>query len=297
MTNKSLLIPALALLVLAPPSRAAERNLSLDEAIAVARRNRSDLQQAAIDLERADLNLLRAKLERVHLTIAGSGSERIQKLQFQLSGPTVPDNAACFNGPCPDEQHNYGGTADLTIPIWTGLTVEADIERARWLSRVAQAQARGTQRSVDLDVARAYWAVRRAELLRDVEAQALRRDQEIESIVKKRVDAGIAPQVDYNRVHGATLCEAIQLGVLRGNVEEGRAQLAAVLQIEDDVALTEDPGAHAPVVPPLQLALDEARGQRPELAASYAQVQAQGQAVRAARGGYWPQLQLFAHAD
>src|SRR5262249_59151115 len=126
MTNKTLLLPALALLLLAPPeSRAAERNLSLDEALAVARRNRSDLQQAAIDVERADLNLLRAKLERVHLTIVGSASERWQRLQFQLFGPTVNDNAACFGGPCPDEQHNYGGTADLTIPIWTGFTVEA----------------------------------------------------------------------------------------------------------------------------------------------------------------------------
>src|ERR1044071_81662 len=125
MTNKSLLIPALALCLLAPPeSHAAQRNLSLDEALATARRNRSDLQQAAIDLERADLNLLRAKLERVHLKIDASFTEEWQKLGLPITGDSGTIDQFCrqFPDACTNERRNLLTAANLTIPIWTGFT-------------------------------------------------------------------------------------------------------------------------------------------------------------------------------
>ncbi|HJZ89202.1 MAG TPA: TolC family protein [Polyangia bacterium] len=286
------------LLCAALPAKAA-RPLSLADAIMLARQNRSDLKQAQIDLERADLNLLRAKLERIHLTIQGGASIQAQDLNTQLTGTASGANPICALTPsqCDNQSHTYGGQADLTIPIWSGFTVEADIERARWLARASQAQAKGTVRTIALDVVRAYWAVRRAELLREVEAEAVRRDQEIEEIVSRRVRAGIAPQVDLNRVHVATLREQGTLLGLDGQLGEARAQLAAVLQIDDEIVLTEDPHAHTPLVPPLEVAMDEARGARPELLAARAQVLAQAEAVRSARGGYWPQLQLFGHVD
>jgi outer membrane protein TolC len=80
-------------------------------------------------------------------------------------------------------------------------------------------------------------------------------------------------------------------------VLEARAQLAAVLQVDEPIELTEDPAAHAPVAPPLGAALADGEAYRPELAGARAQVHAQVEATRAARSGYWPMLQLFAHAD
>jgi outer membrane protein TolC len=289
-----------ALLVLcAPRIASAERPLTLQEAIALAVRGRAEITQAQIDRERAALNLLRARLERAHLTIQAGAQERIQDLNRQLTGAPVDNAILCLgsSSACDNEQHVYGGQADLTIPVWSGFTIEADIARARHLSNASQAQEHGVARGIALDVVHAYWAVRRAELLRDVEVEAVRRDEEIEQASQRRVIAGVAPQVDFNRAHVATLHERSQLALLEGQVAEARAQLAAVLQIEEAVRLTEDPEQHQPTLPPLVDSLAQADSARPELLNARAQVLAQVEAARSARGGYWPQLALFAHAD
>jgi outer membrane protein TolC len=290
---------ACAILLLCCGSAAAQRRLSLQEAISLGARSRSDYVQAQIDLERAGLGLLRARLERVHLTIALNASEQAQKLGEPITGSSSQIDQFCqgFPDACGNEKHTFLGQATLTVPVWSGFQIEADIARARWLEKVAKAQSAGTLRTIALDVARAYWSVRRVELLREVEAEAVRRDSEIEQVVGVRVRAGIAPQVDENRARVATLREKAQLAQLDGQLVEARAQLAAVLQIDDEIVLTEDPSAHAPLVPPLQLALDDARTGRPELLAASAQTEAQAEAVRSAKSGYWPQLTLFAHAD
>ena len=289
----------LLLWLLLPASAQAQRRLSLGEAIAIAKSHRSETAQAGIDVERAELGVLRARLERIHLRIDGLASEQLQDINVQLTGDTSMNNILCQASPssCASESHRYGATADLTVPVWTGFQIEADIARARWLERVTDAQRKGVARSIALDVARAYWGVRRAELLRDVQAEAVRRDQEIEQIVRARVGSGIAPQVDFNRAHVQTLTAQGQLELLSGQVAEAQAQLAAVLQIDDAILLVEDPAAHAPLVPPLAQVVEQARSDRPELVAAQANVVAQAEAVRSARGSYWPQLQLFAHAD
>jgi outer membrane protein TolC len=286
-------------LLLSASAAQAERRLSLKDAIAVAQQHRSEMTQTGIDRERAELGVLRAQLERIHLRIQATAQEQVQDINIQATGTTPDSSLVCMFSPssCDSEAHQYGGSADLTIPIWSGFTIESDIARARWLSRAAEAQRQVTGRTIALDVAHAYWALRRAELLRDVEAEAVRRDEEEEAIIGARVRSGIAPHVDYNRAHVATLREVGQLRNLEGQVAEGRAQLAGVLQIEEPIALTEDPEAHAGAVPELAPTLEVAQRTRPELAVAKAQAVAQAEAVRAARGTYWPQLALFGHAD
>src|SRR5438876_1124320 len=144
----------LLFVLLWPVSARAERRLSLAEAITLARSHRSETAQAGIDAQRAELGVLRATLERIHLTIQGSA---------------------------------------------------------------------------------------------------------VEQVIRSRVGAGIAPQVDFNRAHVSTLRETGQLANLDGQLAEGRAQLAAVLQIEEDIVLSEDPKEHAPLVPPLELSVAAAR--------------------------------------
>jgi outer membrane protein TolC len=291
----------LILWLLLPASAQAQRRLSLGEAIAIAKSHRSETAQAGIDVERAELGVLKARLERIHLTIQGTAAEQVQDLNVQLTGTPMDicmGAASVLAGTtCDTTSHNYRGTADLTIPIWSGFQIEADVARARWLQRATDAQRKVTARTIALDVAHAYWGVRRAELLREVEAQAVARDQEIEQIIRSRVGSGIAPQVDFNRAHVSTLRELGQLASLDGQIAEARAQLGAVLQIDEDIALSEDPATHAPLMPPLADVVEIARHERPELLAAQAQVVAQAEAVRSARGAYWPQLQLFAHAD
>src|SRR5262249_16083968 len=99
----------------------AERPLPLAEAFAVAKKHRSVVTQGAIDVERASLNTLRAQLERIHLKVQASASEQLQDLNHQLTGTTVEFCASGLAGTaCDTSDHALRGSADLTIPIWSG---------------------------------------------------------------------------------------------------------------------------------------------------------------------------------
>src|SRR5262249_32496589 len=111
----------LLLPLLLPANRAsAQRRLSLAEAIVLARAHRSETAQAGSDLDRAELGVLKARLERIHLTIQGTATEQVQDLGVQLTGMPVEICATGLAGTtCDPTAHSYRGTADLTIPIWS----------------------------------------------------------------------------------------------------------------------------------------------------------------------------------
>jgi outer membrane protein, multidrug efflux system len=77
-----------------------------------------------------------------------------------------------------------------------------------------------------------------------------------------------------------------------GQVLQARAGLAAALQIEDDLVLTDEPSNLTQPLPSLERALAEAVRRRPEVAAAQARVSAQDQNIRALTGAYWPQLSV-----
>jgi outer membrane protein TolC len=282
---------ALTSLLLATPA-SAERALSLADALALARSRRAEVAQSEIDLRRARLNVLRAWLERAHLTVQASFTEQLQRLN--IAGPTKV--CTLTPGTCAGEAHPFAASATLTVPLWSGLAVEADLWGARARERAAGATRRATLNSVALDAANAYWEVRRAALDLEVARNAVERTREIERTARIRVDAHIAPPVDYERAHVQTLRQAEQGAALEAQLAVARAQLGAALQLDDDVRPVEDPQAHAPSLPSLAGVLDEARRVRPELAAARATVDAGAEAVRAAKGAYWPQVALVGQA-
>ncbi len=249
---------------------------------------------------------MRAKLERAHLTLEATFNEqagvyRSTGLSAQVvcgldtaTSPSMPNPPP--SSQCPIESHPYALTANLTVPVWSGFTVEAHLAGARANERASEAGRRAALNAIGLDAANAYWEVRRAELALQVARRALDRTQAIERAAKTRVSAGIAPQVDYERAHVSSMRQAETVNAIESQQLVARAQLGAALQVEEPLALSEDPAAHAPPLPPLPQALDAAERQRPELQARGAIVDAQVQAVRAAKGGYWPQVSLFGQA-
>ena len=182
------------------------------------------------------------------------------------------------------------------MPIWTGLTVEADLARAKAAERASHFDKRTALNSIALDAASAYWEVRRAELAIDVAHRSLERTRDIERAAKARVDAGIAPQVDLERARVQTLRQAEQVTALEAQLATARAELGAALQLDEHFHLVEDPERHAPPLPALDAVIADALKTRPELGSARAQVEAQSHAVRSAKGAYWPQLSLFAQA-
>jgi outer membrane protein len=284
-------VVTVALLLFAARSAVAARDLTLADAMALARLRRSEVTQADIDIARAKLNVLRAWLERAHLTVQASATEQLQ--QLNLNGP---QQQCMLSNLCAIEAHPFSAAANLTVPIWSGLTVEADLAGARARRDAATATKRATLQNVALEAATTYWEVRRAELDRQVAGTALERTREIERTAKIRVDAKIAPQVDYERAHVQTMRQAEQVTVLDAQLAVARAQLGLALQLDDDVRPVEDPTTHAPALAPLDDVLATAMRARPELAAAAATVESERQSVRSAKGAYWPQLSLVGQA-
>jgi outer membrane protein TolC len=278
------------LIFFARPALAA-RELTLADAMALARLRRSEVTQAEIDITRAKLGVLRAWLERAHLTVQANVTEQIQALN--INGPPV-----CQQTPwiCSTEGHPFTAAATLSVPLWSGFTIEADIAGARARREAAAATRRATLQSVALDAATTYWEVRRAELDRQVAATALERTREIERTAKIKVDAKIAPQVDYERAHVQTMRQAEQVTLLDAQLAVARANLGLALQLDEDVRPIEDPAAHLPLLPPLRDMLAAAMHLRPELAAAAATVESQRQIVRSTKGAYWPQLSIVGQA-
>jgi outer membrane protein TolC len=284
-------LPILIACALATPARA-DRALSLADALGLARAHRSEVTQADIELRRAHLGVLRAWLQRAHLTVQASVSEQVQ--QLNLNGPSQACSAT--PGLCSIEAHPFSGQATLNVPIWSGLTVEAELAKARALERAATADVRTALNSVALEAATAYWEVRRFELAIDVARRSLDRTRDIERAARARVDAGIAPQVDVERARVQTLRQMEQVTAIEAQLAVARAELGAALQLDERFHLVEDPAAHVPSLPSLDRALAEAARSRPELTSASAQVEAQTEAVRSAKGGYSPQLSLFGQA-
>ncbi len=278
------------------PSPCRAQGLSLRDALALAAEHRSELRQGDIDLLRARLALLRAQLEHVHLTVQASLSEQAQMLDVNAPSSFFQYNCA-VSDVCRKEAHSFNVTANLTVPIFSGLLVESDIARARALERAATQQRKATWLAIAVGVVDGYWAVRRASLEHEGGVRALQREEDIEASTKARVDAGISPAVDYQRAHLQVLRQQGQIRSLAELRDQAVAALAALLQVDDTLVPNELPPESAPPVPPLEEVERQAMTSRPELAIAAAQLEAKAQSVRAAKSQYWPQLSIVGSAQ
>jgi outer membrane protein TolC len=281
-----------AILLSASPVAATTR-LSLAEAVELAKCRRSEMQQADIDVQLGALNVLRAKLERVHLVVSTSFNEQYDKIDWGAD-PNVCKSLGSTCG-ADQENHIFDAHASLQLPIWSGFTVEADLAMAKALHRASQADRQSKLRALVREVTAAYWAVRRAEMLLELARVALRRNEEIAGLVKARAEHGIVSMVDYNRAQTRVLSERSEIASLEEQVESARAELAATLQLNDTIELTDQPTMTGPPLPRIEDLLAQARS-RPEIKLMEAHLDAGRERVRSAKGQLWPQVSLFANA-
>lgn len=284
---------ACVLALSAPVTVNAAQELSLSDAIALARGRHPTLVQAELDISRARLSTLRAQLERLQFTIRASYSDVFQRLN--VNGP--PEICRLSVGACANEARLFETSATLRLLLWSGLTVEAHVDGARQEVRASEADQRSAVNNLTLVVVEAYWAVRRGELLREVVLAALSRNQAIERVVQKKVDAGIAPLPDFRRTQALVLGVQRQLNNLESVLIDARAHLASVLQVDGDFRLVEPLTAQPTTLPELPQAEREALAARPELRAIDARVQVHAHSVRAIHGAYWPHLSLVGQAQ
>ena len=297
--GRTVAVSAMFLTALVGPTSApafAQTQLTLQDALQLARSRRAEIAGADLEVKLARLGVLRAALDRVRLRVDGHWGEQAERLYMRAP----PSLCASIEGLCQPAQRRQvmDLSASLEVSVWTGWQLESQWTRARALERAAEAGKRSRLRQLELEVASAYWTVRLAELLRDAAGRAHERRSEVAELIKARAEAGLAPRTDRDRAELAALRQQALLAELTGRAEQARSDLAAVLQLPGDqpLELTDDPARSTPVLPPLATVLAESES-RPELEQLRAQLVAQEQSARAARGGWWPHLQLFARAE
>jgi outer membrane protein len=175
--------------------------------------------------------------------------------------------------------------------------MEAQLAAARFRQKSANATQGGILRQLVLSVGTAYWEVRRKELATSTRQTLLHRFRDLELLTQQRVNAGLVPVVDYDRARAQTLEVELELTQTARELATARATLAAVLHSDGPFELTDDVPDAASALPSLDEALRIAQAERPELAAADADTHAAAQDLRAAKGGYWPQLAVVATAD
>ena len=274
--------------------------LSLDDALALARQRNAQARQGAIDVELADINVLRRKLAYVDLKLSLSGDAAYQ---YSSPMPSTTAGSAAMT-PCPSSQSACwqpvsaaGLHGSLSVPVWSGFTMEASLAAARLRMQSAKANRQGALRQLVLSVGTAYWEVRRKELVMASRQSLARRFREFEQLTQQKVNSGLAPLVDSDRARAQTLEVELELTQTMRELATARATLASLLQTDAQLELTDDLPDDPPELPAVEEAVRIALSERPELAGADAETRAAAQDLRAAKGAYWPQVSIVATAD
>ncbi len=293
-------------------ARAETREISLEDAIELAIRVDPLLEAANVDRERTKVATLRTQLDRITLTLDGNLRELWNKVN--IGGPTLgyctlgtsvgaasPSACTMAGGTFtafPDQspsaaQGLFNLSAQLNVPLFAGFRIDATVKRAQRTEEAAIVQVRRQRKDTALAAARAFWSVRRAELLRDVNRAALLRMEDAEKIAGGRVKAGLAPQIDRNRAANRRLQQSATVAEYEGEIQEAVAQLGVSLGLTGDVQLRAAFTFPETAPPNPEALVAAARNDRSEIAIAKLQREAQRQSIRIARSGYYPQLGMF----
>jgi len=290
----------LSLVVTGTLSAQTTRVLTLEEAMAVALERSRML---GIGMARAEADRAKAaetgSAQYAGLSLVGSYS-RIQEGTFKLS--TTNLQSLCRWGPCRSTTTSSG---------WASVSRSSPRFRLSSAADAASLQADATQMDVAmiredllLTVASAYWTLYQARQLERFAGENVRRLESYQRDTERLVSAGVLTRNDLLRVQ-------VQLSNGRIGELERRTTPGS-----DDEPEQRDGGAGArpldlasrprtssgPIRPRMPLRCSRpmswvglALQQRPDVQAATARVRAAGAATGAARGAWWPQIDLVAN--
>jgi len=267
---------------------AAGRTLTLDEALALARRNPQLAQaQAAITQAVGQVGVARSGfLPSASASASYTAATSNFAPQPTLGRPTTPSQ------PANDILYPfYNATAiAITQPIWDfGRTLGA-YQSARDAEGAAQANASATWNNVELQVRTGYYGVLAAQALVEVGRQTIASDEKKLDLAKGQYEVGQRPRFDVTQAQVDLENARITLIQYRNAVALARINLAqAVGQDISDATLVTPaiPGGADPEAGPL---MDVAMKDRPDLKAAELQILAQDESLSSAKSAFWPIL-------
>jgi outer membrane protein len=259
----------------------ASQPLTLDDALRYANRNNEQLGiegenylQALIDRKRAVANFLPTiELAPTYAdrdappggSETGGGGSRNTRVDVPVTG-----EVNLFRG--------FGDVANLRASAFT-------IERRRALLL-------DVQQSLLIDVARAFFAVLRAERSAEVLRNSIAVQEERVRDMQEREAVGFARPVDVAQVEAQASSSRVELIRANNDARNGRQLLTLLTGVEiGDRPLA--PGTDVPEsLMPVDDAIQTALATRQDLRAALSSIEAARQDVQAALGQYWPSVSL-----
>jgi outer membrane protein TolC len=278
-------IAALLVCLALPGLARAERPLSLDEALALARAANRDLTAARERVVQADADVAVARA-RLMPTLAARGQwvRNDQGVSFALGGATVTLQ--------PKDQ--LTGSATLTVPLVVPPAYPG-VSAAKHGRAASAATFEATTADVLLSVAQAFYAAAGTDELLAARREAIAVTTQTLRDARARLGAGAASPVDVTRAE----LSAIQAEQAVTEAEDGRARayraLATLIQLREPFVVA--PGSREVASPePVEALSERALAIRPELRAARELVAARD-AQAASRAWSWaPTVAAFGTA-
>jgi len=276
--------------------------LTLDEAVSIGRRNSRTLKMTAA---RADADHARASEASAQLypgvSLYGSYS-RIKEGQFRLLAKDLP--VAISAGDVPTDQVLL--RLGLRQPLFTGSRISGAAEAAGLQADASTLDVGMMEADVTLNVTSAYWALYQARQVVQYTGENVQRLESYYRDTERLMKAGIATRNDLLKVGVQLSNGRITRIDARNEAELGEMTLNNLIGQPTDtrIELASRPGGPGaslsdlkPVVEGVDTLASLAAARRRDLQAAATRVEAAHASVGAAKGGWWPQIELNANLN
>ena len=278
--------------------------LSLDAALAIARRHQPNLRQAHANTEAAAARVDEARAPLLPQVNASASYARSTSnfaptpSTVRGAGGTGGGVSVLSGGKSTFDTVNFfrsGVNASQLLWDFGQTTRKRDAAQA---SAEAQAQTeKATALTIDLNLRAAFYTASTARSAVDVARETLANQNRHLEQIQAFVDLGRNPPIDLLQARVDQANAEVQVINAENDYATGRALLNQAMGVEATIAYEVEPTTSAPVPgesSPLESLVDEAVAARPEITALRDQFRAQELTNRSTYGGYWPSLQAQA---
>ncbi|MBO9541805.1 TolC family protein [bacterium] len=281
---KRFALTALLIAALSPSAHAAT-SLTLNEAIAKALATHPDALIADNREEAAELAVADAQSQRFTLSTDVSALSRTSQAGLLGQGPL----------PQTTNQQSINGNVSLTVPLFTGFKLTNAVASAQHQRDAASSSRRQTRQELTIQVTRAFWQLRQAELVEEIQQEAIAQTERTLKLTRAGYALGRQTTSDVDRVEVSVLNAKNEQLRLQGETLQARTELATLVGTSAD-SLSID-GASVTLTTAIALPsrerVERLLDQRPDVQAAAARLQAAEASLAAAGGDRWPQLSLI----
>lgn len=275
--------------------------LTLADAIRIARENNRGLKISAAKAEADRARASEAGAMRFAGLSVFSAYSRLQEGKFGFAGKSLPIPLSIGNVPA----DQYTVRLGLRQPLFTGSRLSAIAEAASLQADASELDRAMSEADVTLNVASAYWTLYQARQLAKFARENVQRLESYQRDTERLMKAGVATRNDLLRVEVQLSSARINLievendgSIAEMNLNNILGQPAtAPLQLvsgPEEFAVSSDLESHASGDSVLAIA-GSAMRLRSDVQAATTRVKAADATVTAARGGWWPQIEVNAN--